>query len=64
MLDILEAYHKEFDGPLLNKYRKQIIPLGLELYKQSSEEEIIKLNTLTRFLKIHSGGNLDIKTLD
>lgn len=43
-IDILEAYYKEFDGPLFKKYRKYVIPLALELYKKADSEDIIKLN--------------------
>ena len=58
MIDILDAYYKEFDGPLQKAYNKKVIPLAVELYKRSDNEEIIKLNTQVRFLKMCSSCKL------
>ena len=32
VIDILEAYYREFDKPLLKRYRKHVIPLAIKLY--------------------------------
>ena len=33
VIDLMEAYYKEYDGPLYKRYTKKLIPLAKELYK-------------------------------
>jgi hypothetical protein len=32
VIDILEAYYKEYDGPKYKNYRNKLIPLALKFY--------------------------------
>lgn len=45
VIDILEAYYKEYDGPFFKTYRKKLIPFALTLYQQIETEELIRMNT-------------------
>jgi len=45
VLDIMERYYSEFDGPLFKKYRKRLIPFALRFYKELQQSEVDYLKT-------------------
>ena len=45
VIDIMERYYSEFDGPIFKRYRKQLIPFAMKFYKDLSEEEMLFLKT-------------------
>lgn len=40
VIDILEAYYKEYDGPKYKNYRNKLIPLALKFYQKIENEEL------------------------
>eukprot|EP00349_Pseudokeronopsis_sp_Brazil_P002552 CAMPEP_0202960140 /NCGR_PEP_ID=MMETSP1396-20130829/4283_1 /ASSEMBLY_ACC=CAM_ASM_000872 /TAXON_ID= /ORGANISM="Pseudokeronopsis sp., Strain Brazil" /LENGTH=89 /DNA_ID=CAMNT_0049679141 /DNA_START=905 /DNA_END=1174 /DNA_ORIENTATION=- len=45
VLDILDAYLRQNDGPLFKTYRKRFIPVALDFYERIDNDEVIKINT-------------------
>ena len=40
VLDLMERYYEEFDGPLFEKLRFELIPFAKKFFANMSQEEI------------------------
>ena len=48
----MEIYYKEFDGPTYKKYKKNVIPFGLRVYKTIENNELKRINNLIKIQSI------------
>jgi hypothetical protein len=45
VIDIMERYYSEFDGPLFKNYKKRLIPFATKFYKELTHQDIKYLKT-------------------
>jgi hypothetical protein len=55
VIDIMERYYSEFDGPLFNNYRKRLIPFATKFYRELTQSDIKYLKTNLKELKPYYG---------
>ena len=51
VIDMMERYYTEFDGPLFKKLRTQLIPFARGFYKKLSKEDFEVINKHLEYFK-------------